>query len=136
MNGRVDRAGRALIDVSVRPGSGEQPRKIAAWVDTAFTGELVIPRREIDQLGLTQSSAVMAGLADGKEVVLETFSCVVDWFGERAIRIAWHRVVARPQVGSRLSTADANHFISISHGSIEGTCRQQPFGSTNHPHLH
>jgi clan AA aspartic protease len=82
VNGRVDRAGRALIDVNVRPGSGEQPRKIAAWVDTAFTGELVIPRREIDQLGLTQSSAVMAGLADGKEVVLETFSCVVDWFGE------------------------------------------------------
>ena len=55
---------------------------MAAWVDTAFTGELVVPRATIDRLGLTQSSAVMAGLADGKEVVLETFSCVIQWFGE------------------------------------------------------
>ncbi len=85
MNGRVDRAGRALIEVSVRPATEKQPRKIAAWVDTAFTGELVIPRREIDQLGLNQSSVVMAGLADGKEVVLETFTCVVDWFGEKRL---------------------------------------------------
>ena len=35
----------------------------------------------IQQLGLTQSSVVMAGLADGTEVVLDTFSCVLEWFG-------------------------------------------------------
>jgi clan AA aspartic protease len=78
----VDLAGRALVEISVRPPNSEQLRKLSAWVDTAFTGELVIPRREIERLDLTQSSAVVAGLADGNEVVLETFSCVVDWFGE------------------------------------------------------
>jgi len=31
---------------------------------------------------LRQSAAVAAGLADGTQVVLETFSCILDWFGE------------------------------------------------------
>jgi hypothetical protein len=30
---------------------------------------------------LRQSAAVTAGLADGTQVVLETYSCVVEWFG-------------------------------------------------------
>jgi predicted aspartyl protease len=41
-----------------------------------------MPRDVIDRLGLSQSSAVKAGLADGTDVVLETFSCVIEWFGE------------------------------------------------------
>jgi len=88
VNGRVDRAGRALVDISLRPSANEKPTIVAVWVDTAFTGELVMPRHIIDQLGLSQSSAVMAGLADGTEVVLETFSCVVEWLGEpRSIEV-------------------------------------------------
>ncbi len=33
-------------------------------------------------MGLQQSAAVMAGLADGTQVVLETYSCTVEWFGQ------------------------------------------------------
>jgi clan AA aspartic protease len=58
---------------------------VTAWVDTAFTGELVIPRGTIERLGLRQSAAVMAGLADGTRVVLETYSCIVQWFGHERI---------------------------------------------------
>jgi clan AA aspartic protease len=82
VKGRVDRADRALVEIEVRPASATHLAKIPAWVDTAFTGELVIPREVIDRLCLLQSSAVTAGLADGKEVVLETFSCILNWFGE------------------------------------------------------
>lgn len=53
---------------------------ITAWMDTAFTGELVLPRSAIELLELPQSSAILAGLADGKQVVLGTYSCVIRWF--------------------------------------------------------
>jgi len=82
MNGMVDDAGRALITLSVRPTYDAEAAPLRAWVDTAFTGELVIPRATIRVLDLPQSAAIMAGLADGTQVVLDTFSCVIDWFGE------------------------------------------------------
>lgn len=63
--------------------SGSETIDLTVWVDTAFTGELVVPRQTVEQLGLIQSSAVAAGLADDTEVVLETFSCVIEWFGEQ-----------------------------------------------------
>ena len=34
---------------------------------------------------MQQSAAVMAGLADGTQVVLETYSCVVEWFDRERI---------------------------------------------------
>jgi clan AA aspartic protease len=82
VNGKVDRSGRALIALQVRPTQTAESTELTAWVETAFTGDLVIPRSMINQLQLPQSSAVMAGLADGTEVVLDTFSCVVEWFDE------------------------------------------------------
>ena len=94
MNGEVDVSGRALIVLSIRPSHGADAVSLQAWVDTAFTGELVIPQATMTRLGLPQSAAVMAGLADGTQVVLDTFSCVIDWFGhhllsgELAFRVA------------------------------------------------
>jgi predicted aspartyl protease len=85
MNGEVDVSGRALIVLSIRPSHGAEAVSLQAWVDTAFTGELVIPRATITRLGLPQSAAVMAGLADGTQVVLDTFSCVIDWFGQERV---------------------------------------------------
>lgn len=88
MKGEVDLAGRALVVLKLRPTKADQLQDLSAWIDTAFTGELVIPRQTINRLGLPLSSAVMAGLADGTEVVLETFSCIVEWFGqERSIEV-------------------------------------------------
>ena len=85
MNGEVDVSGRALIVLSIRPSHGTDAVSLPAWVDTAFTGELVIPQATITRLGLPQSAAVMAGLADGTQVVLDTFSCVIDWFGQERV---------------------------------------------------
>jgi predicted aspartyl protease len=66
----------------LRPREGATAVGTTAWVDTAFTGELVLPRREIERLGLVQSSAIVAGLADGNEVILEAYNCLVEWFNE------------------------------------------------------
>lgn len=85
MNGEVDNSGRALIPLRVRSLADGDAVQLAAWVDTAFTGDLVIPQGTIEKLGLQQSAAVVAGLADGTEVVLETYSCVVEWFGRERI---------------------------------------------------
>ena len=85
MNGEVDDSGRALIVLPMRPSVDADATPVAAWVDTAFTGDLVIPRGTIERLGLRQSAAVMAGLADGTRVVLETYSCMVQWFGQERV---------------------------------------------------
>jgi clan AA aspartic protease len=82
VTGKVDREARALVDLSIRPRLGAAAHTITAWIDTAFTGELVIPRDTIDKLQLHQSSAITAGLADGSQAVLETFSCFVEWLDE------------------------------------------------------
>src|SRR5689334_8539781 len=81
MNGYVDDSGRALLDLSVTAAAGSSPAALTVWIDTAFTGELVVPRELIESLSLPQSAAVMAGLADGSQVVLETYTCLLDWFG-------------------------------------------------------
>lgn len=81
MNGYVDDAGRALLDLTIRPSPNASPSSLNVWIDTAFTGELVVPRAMIKSLALPQSAAVTAGLADGSQVVLETFTCIPDWFG-------------------------------------------------------
>jgi clan AA aspartic protease len=83
VNGEVDSSGRAIVVLLVRASADVDATRVAAWVDTAFTGDLVIPRKTIERLGLRQSAAVTAGLADGKQVVLETYSCVVEWFGRQ-----------------------------------------------------
>lgn len=85
MNGTVDDLGRALVVLNVRATEKEEPIELTVWIDTAFTGELVIPRSAIQAMRLPQSAAVMAGLADGTEVVLESFSCIIDWFGDARV---------------------------------------------------
>jgi clan AA aspartic protease len=88
MTGEVDNSGRALIVLRLRPSLGADATPVAVWVDTAFTGELVIPRGTVETLGLRQSAAVLAGLADGTRVVLETYTCLIEWFGqERSVEV-------------------------------------------------
>jgi len=76
VNGHVDNHGRALLALSVRATRGADPVDLTVWIDTAFTGELVIPRTTIESLDLPQSAAVMAGLADGTQAVLESYVTV------------------------------------------------------------
>lgn len=83
MNGQVDPSGRALVAVSVVPAAGAPARQISAWIDTGFNGDLVLPQKQIDDLALEHSGTVKAILADGSEVALKTYACLIDWFGEQ-----------------------------------------------------
>ena len=88
MMGRVDFSGRALVPVLIRPTAGAPGHDVEAWIDTGFTGDLVLPQQQIEHLSLPQSGTVQAVLADGSQVVLSTYSCVIDWFGtERHLEV-------------------------------------------------
>ena len=82
MNGRVDDFGRALLTLSVRAKRDAEPTDVQAWIDTAFNGELVMPGRLIESAQLEQTAGIEARLADGSTVMLESFTCYLDWFGE------------------------------------------------------
>lgn len=82
MIGEVDESGRALLNLRIRATQDAEPGELVVWVDTAFDGELVVPQDVITNLELSQSAAVKATLADGTDVVLESFDCWVEWFGQ------------------------------------------------------
>ncbi len=82
MNGFIDENGRALLSVEVRPNPTSDVVAIEVWVDTGFTGDLVLSQTAIDSLGLDRSGSVDAILADGSQIELDTYTCFVNWFGE------------------------------------------------------
>jgi clan AA aspartic protease len=78
----VDESLRALVDVAIRRTEFEAPTVVTVWVDTAFNGFLVFSQEMIEKLGLQQEAVTEAILADGSRVMLESFACHVEWFGE------------------------------------------------------
>ena len=74
MIGKVDDRNRALIDLEVRRTPNSQQASVKAWIDTAFDGHLVFPLPLIQELELQSLVDTEAILADGKKVILETFS--------------------------------------------------------------
>jgi predicted aspartyl protease len=68
MTGEVDGSGRALLRVRLRHPTSNIETELDAWVDTGFTGELVVPQPQITALGLPLGPAIRARLADGSEV--------------------------------------------------------------------
>jgi predicted aspartyl protease len=52
-----------------------------AWVDTACSGDLVLPQDTVPAFGLPPSVGVAAILGDGSQVVLDSYRCRIDWFG-------------------------------------------------------
>ncbi len=81
MTGVVDGSGRALLRVRLRHPTSNVETEVDAWVDTGFTGELVVPQSQIAAIGLPLGPSIRAGLADGSEVELETYTCQLEWFG-------------------------------------------------------
>lgn len=81
MTGRVDDEGHAVLALVItNPVTGASVH-LDTWVDTGFTGGLLLPPAVIASLGLQRSSAVSAELADGTHVVFHTHTCLVAWFG-------------------------------------------------------
>ena len=88
MRGSIDEIGRALLSVRIGPDSESQHVTIEVWIDTGFTGDLVLPQATIDALALRQSGSVDAILADGSQIEVKTYTCVVNWFGkERRLEV-------------------------------------------------
>lgn len=88
MKGIVDSGGRSLLSVVLRTSKPSTETKIEVWIDTGFTGDLVVPQSTIDSLGLRQSGTIDAVLADGSQTELSTYSCAIKWFGgERNLEV-------------------------------------------------
>lgn len=64
MNGVVDASGRALLEIELQSTAAAEPVKLSVWIDTGFTGDLVVPQSLVDELNLAQSGSVGAVLAD------------------------------------------------------------------------
>jgi predicted aspartyl protease len=86
--GLVDAQDRALLVIGLRPTQNAEPTDVTVWVDTAFTGDLVLSHSKIVALGLLVGTAVPAVLADGSEIEADTFTGYLDWFGvSRSVEI-------------------------------------------------
>ena len=83
LTGRVDDYGRGLVPITVINPLTAAALTLEAWIDTGFTGGLLLTAAQIAALGLTPSSTVSGSMADGMHIVFETFSCLVEWFGIR-----------------------------------------------------
>lgn len=81
MTGKVDDYGRPLLAIGVvNPKSGAQV-VCEAWVDTGFTGSLMLLPDHLAALGATPVSTATIQLADGSHAEVPTHKCVVNWFG-------------------------------------------------------
>jgi clan AA aspartic protease len=82
MTGRVNGDGHALLPVILRHPTNGQELSIDAWVDTAFTGDLVLDHAQIASLNLPVDSSGYAVLADGSPLAIKKYSGQIEWFGE------------------------------------------------------
>lgn len=81
MRGKVDNGGRALVTVNLRKSASAEVVTDEVWIDTGFTGDLVLPASAIEGLKLEPSGSIDATLADGSQIALSTYSCMIEWFG-------------------------------------------------------
>ena len=58
MMGIVDSSGRALIEVTLRSTTISESAIVSVWIDTGFTGDLVLPSGTIRTLALPLSGTV------------------------------------------------------------------------------
>jgi clan AA aspartic protease len=82
ITGYVNEYGRAMVSLRVgHPLTGVM-KPVEAWIDTAFTGTLLVPTDLIAVLQLPEANrGVSAGLADGSELLLPAFQSRIEWAG-------------------------------------------------------
>ena len=116
MNGSVDGAGRALVRIQLKNPSKASEAELDAWIDTGFTGELVLPQQIVSSLGLPLGPSIMARLADGSDIQLDTHTCFLKWFDE------WRRIESWPtKVTTHYSAWDCS-WIAICTLTIGPEC--------------
>jgi clan AA aspartic protease len=87
MTGMVDELGAAMLPVRIKASRSEPAVDLDVWVDTGFTGDLVMPTMKVAELGLPIGTITEAILADGSLIQLDTYKCLIEWFGK------WKQVV-------------------------------------------
>jgi clan AA aspartic protease len=83
VKGEVDGSGRAIVRVALQGDLQSPSIEVDFWIDTGFTGDVVLPQSVILGMGLVQSGSVGAQLGDGSRSVMRTYTCVIDWFGKK-----------------------------------------------------
>jgi predicted aspartyl protease len=81
MTGRVDDDGRPLLPITVRHPYTGVAVTVDAWIDTAFTGSVLLLSSELTLLALPGPAEIAGVLADGSQVTLQAYMGVIDWFG-------------------------------------------------------
>jgi len=81
VKGYVDQSGRAILSVLLVTEAQPSGVPIEVWIDTGFTGDLVLPETLVRQLGLPVSGSIDGILADGSQTELNTYHCQLRWFG-------------------------------------------------------
>jgi len=102
MTGVVDGFGRALVPVRLKKPAVGKFVKVQAWIDTGFTGELVLPKAVVRSLGLSSANVVKAELGDVSIAVIHTYGCELEWFGERRVIEALETTGEHPLIGATL----------------------------------
>lgn len=82
MIGYVDDSGRALVSLRVQSEHSISEVELQVWIDTGFTGDLVLPQSVVNSMNLRASSSIEAVLADGSRATLLVYSCLMNWFDE------------------------------------------------------
>ncbi len=72
-----------MLTVQIANAKETPYSQVRVWIDTAFDGHLVLPFELIKELELDSLAQTDAILADGSRVILETYFCYVEWFGEQ-----------------------------------------------------
>ena len=115
MNGIVDQRGRAVISVALAVNHTAESQSIDAWIDTGFTGDLLLSRDLVDEWALAPSSLVEVVLADGSTDTFPAYSCWIDWFGERRKLEVLATEVGFPLLGVGLLLG---HEVRISYAAM------------------
>ncbi len=118
MKGTVTEQGQSLIEIEVRASAVTVGKVVSAWVDTAFNGDLVLPTKTIEELGLSKCAEIGAGLADGVVRSLDAFRAWIPWFGE----IREVEVVGSPGRTALLGVGlMLGHDLSVSYRTFDVT---------------
>ncbi|MDP6115409.1 MAG: clan AA aspartic protease [Planctomycetota bacterium] len=99
MNGSVDEGGRALIQIEVAAAAQGRSTRLTGWIDTGFTGELVLPESMVTDLGLKKAGTVNAALGDGSTVLMDLYICFINWCGEQKQIVAAANSGQYPLIG-------------------------------------
>ena len=81
MRGFVDASGRAMLPIQILCAKYPDGLQVDVWIDTGFTGDLVLPLSVIADLALEATGTLDGVLADGSQVELTTYHCQLSWFG-------------------------------------------------------